>query len=81
MREDGLHITVQKLGEFLDRIPLQQIDLAMDAAGRVSAEPFDIALDTVQSTNWPMGPAWRNWQVGAQGCVGFLTLSATLRTR
>lgn len=72
MREDGLHVTVQKLGQFLNRIPSQQIDRAMDAAGRVSAEPFDIALDTVQSTTWPDRSSMARLTGGGAGLRGIL---------
>lgn len=55
MREDGLHITVEKLGRFLDRVPGRQVRLAMQAARLVAAEPFGIQLDVVQSFTGPSG--------------------------
>ena len=47
MRKEGLHLTIEKMGRFLGRIPARQLDLAMAAGQSLVAEPFDIHLDTV----------------------------------
>ncbi|RZJ06488.1 MAG: hypothetical protein EON50_22600 [Acidovorax sp.] len=74
MRKDGLHITVEKLGRFLDGVPGRQIELAMAAACTLAAEPFDIELDIVQSTTGPSGQSMAHLtgrNAGLRGIRGF----------
>jgi 2'-5' RNA ligase len=74
MRKEGLHITIEKMGRFLDRIPTRQLDLAMAAGNTVVAEPFDIRLDAVQSSAQPNGKSMAQLTgraAGLRGICGF----------
>lgn len=70
MRVEGLHITVEKMGRFLDRVPGCQLELAMEAARTVVAEPFDIHLDVVQSTTGRDGKSMAQLTGRAAGLRG-----------
>ena len=70
MREEGLHITVEKLGRFLDRVPDHQLELAIAAGSSVVAEPFDIHLDIVQSVTGRGGRSFAQLTGRAAGLRG-----------
>lgn len=70
MRKEGLHLTVEKLGRFLDHIPARQLDLAMAAGRTLVAEPFDIHLDTVQSITGSDGQSMAQLTGRAAGLRG-----------
>ena len=70
MREEGLHITVEKLGRFMGGVPYEQVERAMAAAARLTAEPFDIQLDLVQSIIGPDGKTMAQLTGHAPGLRG-----------
>lgn len=78
MREDGLHITVEKMGRFLDRIPDHQLDLAMAVGSTLVAEPFGIHLDTVQSTTGRDGKSMAQLTGRAAGLRGIIDFERCL---
>lgn len=49
MPEERLHITLQPLGRFADRIPRAVLDLALAVGETVDEPPFDLTLDLLQS--------------------------------
>jgi len=51
MPADRLHITLHPLGQFMDFVPLDVLDLARAVGAAVDEEPFDVAFDRLQSRN------------------------------
>lgn len=78
MREEGLHITVEKLGRFLDHIPIHQLDLAMEVGRNLVAEPFDIHLDVVQSITGSDGKSMAQLTGRAVGLRGIRNFEHSL---
>lgn len=78
MREQGLHITVEKLGSFEDGIPDRQLRLAVEAAHLVTAEPFDIHLNIVQSDTRPNGKSMAQLTGPAAGLRGISNFEQSL---
>jgi 2'-5' RNA ligase len=72
---DRLHISLNFLGRFSSAPPAALVDGAAEAAAGVSARPFVVALDRVQSWNGDPRPLV---MIGDDGVIGVINLHAAI---